>query len=233
MGLIIKEEVPRRVIMVGDPKRVDVLANLLDNVRELNYVRGYKSVVGKFRGFDIAIVTHGMGVPSATIVAEEVIDNGGRYLVRLGTTGALKKWIDVGDAVIATAASYLPGGFYTQYFKEMACVAAASDHFLTRAIVDEVSRTGLKYHVGPIVTSDALYAEDPDFASRWGSRGMLSVEMEAAGILTVAQAKEAKASIVLLVSNSLVKESKWCTTEDLADRFVLLGKAIMEALIKF
>ena len=72
----------------------------------------------------------------------------------------------------------------------------------------EARAAGLVTHVGPIVTSDVFYDAHPDGVTRWGRRGYLSVEMEAAALFLIAmreqgRGREVRAGTILTVSDIL------------------------------
>ncbi len=197
-------DVAPRVIVSGDPSRVDYLAGLLEDARLINAHRGLRVYTGNFKGETYTIASHGIGAPSASIVIEELIMLGAKIIVRLGTCGSLKAEVKLGDTVIPTVAAHYPGGLYYQYIGETACTPAAPSFDVLKALVDEASSRGAKFHLGPIVSSDAFYAEDPGFVKRWGERGVLAVEMECSALFTLGHMRGVKTGAILVVSNNLV-----------------------------
>lgn len=224
-------EVAERVLMSGDPGRVDMLASLLSDVRLVNTHRGFRVYTGYYNGVRVSLAAHGVGGPSASIVFEELYMLGARVYVRLGTCGSLVEAVDIGDIVIPTVAAYYPGGLYYQYLGELACAPAAPHYELLRLLVEEASRLGARYHVGPIVSSDAFYAEDPSFASRWASRGSIAVEMECSTLFTLGHMRGARVGAILVVSDSLVT-GRHATAEEIKDSILKAATIALNTLTK-
>ncbi|MEM1603757.1 MAG: purine-nucleoside phosphorylase [Zestosphaera sp.] len=224
--------VAERVLIAGDPARVKYLSELLNDVKLVNESRGFLTYTGYYNGFPVTIATHGVGMPSALIVLEELIAYGGKYFVRLGTAGALASGLRIGDVVIPTGAAYYPGGVFRQYYGEDVCCPSTPDFTLLRRIVEVAEERKIKYVLGPVFSSDAFYAEDPVFAKKWSSRGLVAVEMECAGLFAVSLMRGVKTACVLVISNSLVEDLGYASAEYLRERVIDIAKMILEALTK-
>ena len=90
-----------RAIIMGDPARVDAIAKLMDDPQPWAFNREYKSVVGTYRGQRILAMSTGIGAPSAGIGVEELHNVGVKYVIRVGSAGAMQKDIALGQLVIA------------------------------------------------------------------------------------------------------------------------------------
>ena len=226
-------DIAERVVVAGDPARVEYVSEkFLDEPRLVNTNRGLTAYTGKYRGVEISIVTHGMGTPSALIVLEELIQVGAKAVVRLGSCGAMVPGMKIGDVVIPTGASYYPGGAFYQYYKEQICAPAVPDFSLLRALADTAEEKGLTYKLGPVLSSDAFYAEDPDFAKKWASRGVIAVEMECAGIFSIGLMRGIKVASLLLVSDSLVEDLGFADAKVLNKYADKAAEVVLEALTK-
>ncbi|MEO3993783.1 MAG: purine-nucleoside phosphorylase [Desulfurococcaceae archaeon TW002] len=224
--------VAERVLMAGDPARVKYLSELLDDVKLVNESRGFLTYTGYYKGFQVTIATHGIGMPSALIVLEELIAYGGKYFVRLGTAGALVSGLRIGDVIIPTGAAHYPGGVFKQYYGENVCGPLTPDFTLLRKIVEVAEEKKMKYVLGPVFSSDAFYAEDPVFAKKWSSRGLVAVEMECAGLFAVSLMRGVKTACVLVISNSLVEDLGHASAEDLKEKVIDAARTVLEALIR-
>jgi 5'-methylthioadenosine phosphorylase len=142
------------------------------------------------------------------------------------------KGLKVGDVVIPTAAAYHPGGAFYQYLRENVCMATAPHFEVLKTLVEEMQRAGVNYAIGPIVSSDAFYAEDPEFVKKWTSRGIIAVEMECAGLFMLGAMRGLKTGAVLMVSDSLVEELGFATAEELRAYVERIGKAVLEAMVR-
>ncbi|MFP3160986.1 MAG: nucleoside phosphorylase, partial [Vulcanisaeta sp.] len=107
-------DVAERVVIVGDPARARQLSGLLTDVKVVNENRGFITYTGMYEGVRVSVAVHGVGAPSAAIVIEELIKLGAKLIIRLGTTGALRSEIGIGDVIVPTGSAYNPGGIYMQ-----------------------------------------------------------------------------------------------------------------------
>ena len=191
------------VLLPGDPDRATKIAARFDGgvegSRLVNTNRGLLGYTGTLDGRPISVQTTGMGPPSMAIVAEELLRLGARQLVRVGTTGALRPELGLGELVIATASSPTDGT--TRTFMGGQPYAPASDFALTHALVHSAERLGVPFHVGPIATIDIFshYHPDPQFVRPWREGGALAVEMEASALFYLAAANRVQAACVGVV----------------------------------
>jgi 5'-methylthioadenosine phosphorylase len=222
-------DVAERVIVAGDPGRVDLVASMLSDPRLVSTSRGFNVYTGFYDGVRVSVAVHGVGGPSASIVFEELYMLRARVIIRLGTCGSLVGDVGIGDLVIPTGAGYHPGGLYYQYIGEHACAPAVPSYELLKLLVEEASSMGARYHLGPVISSDAFYAEDPQFASRWSGRGVIAVEMECATLFTLAGIRGFKAGALLVVSDSLVTW-RHATSEELKETMVKAALIALNAI---
>jgi DeoD family purine-nucleoside phosphorylase len=190
------------VLCPGDPRRAEYIAKtFFDAPRLVNEERGMLGFTGSFEGQPISVQATGMGCPSAAIVYEELIMLGAKRLIRVGTAGALQPTMQMGDVVIAvsstpqdrTALSYVGGDPH----------APTADWRLVERALAAVREEGLRFHVGPIVSSDVFYDHDTSKHARWADRGHYAVEMEASVLYTIAALRKVSSLAVLAVSDYL------------------------------
>ncbi|MEM4914056.1 MAG: purine-nucleoside phosphorylase [Desulfurococcaceae archaeon] len=222
-------EIAKRVVIAGDPARVVLLSTLLDEARMVSDVRGYHVYTGLYRGVPITVAVHGIGSASAVLVLEELIMLGAKVVVRLGTCGAMIPELDIGDIVIPTGASYYSGGIFQQYLGEPVCQVAVPDYQLLENIVSEVRRINKRYVLAPVVSCDAFYTE-PGFVEKWTSRGVVAVDMETAPLLAIGLIKKVKVASLLIVSNSLVKQTGFALAPELEVHVREVAPAVLRAI---
>jgi uridine phosphorylase len=199
------------VLLPGDPDRVDLIAEHLDDVERLTDNREYSLVNGRYDGNPLTVCSTGVGCPSAAVAVEELANVGAECLVRVGTTGGLQPEVRTGDVVVATASAKFDGT--TKRYEGVEYPAVAS-RGVVDALVGAAEREGEHIHVGPIVTDDAFYAED-EISRDWSDAGMLAVEMEASVVFTLARLRGLEAGAILAVDGNLVAgEQKGETEED-------------------
>ena len=95
------------VLMPGDPLRAKNIAEtFLDDVVQVCDVRNMFGYTGTYKGRKISVMGHGMGIPSGSIYATELIkDFGVKKIIRVGSCGAVNEDIKVRDVVIGMGAS--------------------------------------------------------------------------------------------------------------------------------
>ena len=189
------------VLLPGDPGRVERIAERCSAPTEVARNREYLVVNAEYRGTPLTVCSTGIGSPSAAIAAEELANVGAKCLIRVGTTGALQRGIEVGDVVVATAAAKEEG---TTKRYESVAYPAVPDFETTRALVDAAESRGEDVHVGPVVTDDGYYAETDEYVADWEAAGLLAVEMEAAALFTVARRRGLRAGALCTVDGNLV-----------------------------
>lgn len=223
-------DVAERVIVAGDPARVRQLSEYLEGARLVNENRGFLVYTGEWRGTPVTVATHGIGAPSATIVFEELIMLGAKVMVRLGSCGGMLGEMEIGDVVIPTGASYGLGGTIWSY-APFDCTAAVPDYEVLGRLVSEAERHGLKYFLGPIVSSDSFYGEGEEYIRKWIERGMIAIEMEAASLFVLGRLRGIKTGAMLLVSDNIKEPGKMATAEELRDAVDRASRAVFDAIV--
>jgi len=228
------EDIAGRVVIAGDPARVEQIAGMLESPRLVNSNRGYITYTGYYRGEKVTVATHGVGAPSAAIVVEELKMLGAKVIIRLGTTGALINDLEIGDIVIPTGASYTYGGNTTGMYVPDGCIAAVPDPEVLIKLIEKAKVFNARFTAGPIFSSDAFYAEDPSFARRWALRGVVSVEMECAAIFIVGLLRKIRVGALLIVSNNLAREEgkRIPTAEELKAYVDKASKIVLESIVE-
>ncbi|MCS7110279.1 MAG: purine-nucleoside phosphorylase [Candidatus Caldarchaeum sp.] len=223
-------DIAKRVVAAGDPARVVQLSKMLDSPRLVNENRGFIAYTGSFRGEPVTVICHGVGGPSSAIVFEEVAMLGAKLIIRLGTCGAFVKGMKNGEIVIPTAAAYI-GGTLQQYVPDTHLTPAPS-YEVVSTLVEEFKNNGLKTYLGPVFSSDAFYAEDPEFAAKWSRRGYIAVEMECATLFGLGMLRNLKTGSALLISDNLAEMTPMVDAEYLKPFVEKAGKAVLSAAVK-
>ena len=216
-----------RVLLPGDPGRALLLAeSLLEGAKMFNHHRGLWGYTGLAPdGEPLTIQSTGMGGPSAGIVIHELIELGARRLVRVGTCGALSEGLALGDLVVATEAIAADGTSRALGAGDR--VAASPD--LLAVVIATADAPGHRTHQGPIVTSDVFY-DDRGLESGWSAAGALAVEMEAATLFTLADARGVQAAALLVVSDIVLPERIRIGQDELRAAEQRMGAAALRAL---
>lgn len=198
------EDIAETVLLPGDPYRAKWAAEtFLTDVKLVNEVRGMLGFTGMWNGNRVTIHGSGMGMPSLSIYANELISSyNAQTLIRIGSCGGMQKNINVRDIVIGMTATTLSTPS-RGIFKEMN-FAPCADYGLLRAAADAAQSRGTPTHVGGIYSSDVFYDERPDLNEQMVRHGILGVEMEAAELYNLAARHGRRALAILTVSDHLL-----------------------------
>jgi purine-nucleoside phosphorylase len=195
-------EVAERVLLPGDPGRAEWIAKtFLEDPVLYTSNRGLLGFTGRYQGVPVSVQTTGMGAPSASIVAEELIGLGARVLLRVGTCGAVDEGLAPGDLVIPQGAVPLDGA--SRQYLEGRPYAPVPDPGLFLALWKGAEALGYPHHVGLVATEDAFYATTPEGARAWSRYGVLAFEMEASALFLIGKMRGVRAGAILAVSNRI------------------------------
>ncbi|GAA4272812.1 purine-nucleoside phosphorylase [Aquimarina gracilis] len=221
-----KGEIAETVLLPGDPLRAKWIAETyLDDPFCYNQIRGMLGYTGTYKGKRVSVQGTGMGIPSALIYCHELInDYGAKNLIRVGSAGSYQKNVNIRDIVIAMAASSTSGINNSRFINSDYSPTANFDLFMKAAQYARDHNIPIK--AGNVLSSDEFYEDDPESYKEWADFGVLCVEMEAAGLYTIAAKFNVKALAILTISDSLVTGEKTSSQE----RETTFGKMIEIAL---
>lgn len=175
-----------------------------------NDVRGMLGYTGIYNGKPISVQGTGMGIPSALIYCHELInDYGVQNLIRVGSAGSYQKDIKIRDIVIAMAASSTSGINNSRFVNADYSPTANFDLFLKACLYAKDQNIPIK--AGNVLSSDEYYEDNFDSYKQWAKFGVLCVDMETAGLYTIAAKHNVKALAILTISDSLVTKEKAMT----------------------
>jgi len=207
-------DIAERVLMPGDPLRAKWIAETyLDDAKCYTQVRGMLGYTGRWQGVEVSVQGSGMGMPSASIYAHELInDYGVKTLIRVGSCGALSEDLQLRDVIAASGAS-TDSNMNRARFDGLIDYAPVADFGLLRSAVDIAERRGIAMRVGPILAADAFYTDRPDLFDALADYGVLAVEMESAALYTIAMRFKARALTLLTVSDHIKRGEKTTSQE--------------------
>ena len=199
-----KGDIAPTVLMPGDPLRAKHFAEtFLDDPVCFNQVRNMLGYTGSYKGKRVSIMGSGMGIPTLSIYVHELIhEYDVSTIIRVGTCGSVQPDLNPGDVVLAMASS-TNSHINRLRFNGMDYAPTASFDLLLAAYQTAQDR-GVDVTVGMMFASDTFYTDDPDWWKKWAEYGVLVVEMETAGLYTLAAKFNIQALSILTVSDSLV-----------------------------
>jgi purine-nucleoside phosphorylase len=220
-------EIAPTVLMPGDPLRAKYFAEtMLEDVFCFNQVRGMLGYTGRYGDKRVSVMGSGMGIPTLSIYVHELVtEYEVKTLIRVGTCGALQAELEIGDIVLAMAAS-TDSHINKLRFDGMDYAPTASFHLLLKAYQAAKERAA-RVHVGGIFSSDTFYGDDREWWKKWAAFGVLVVEMETAGLYTLAAKFKVDALSVLTVSDNAVS-GEFATAEQREQGFPLMAEIALE-----
>ena len=191
------------VLMPGDPLRAKYIAeNFLENAEQVTNVRNMFGYTGTYKGRRVSVMAHGMGIPSCSIYAKELVtEYGVKKMIRVGSCGSVRPDIKVRDIVIGLGAC-TDSKVNRIRFKDND-FAAIADFNMAVAAAEAAKQKGIDVKVGNLFSADLFYTPDVEMFDVMEKYGIVGVEMEAAGIYAVAAEYGAKALCICTVSDHI------------------------------
>lgn len=189
-----QDQVSDRAILIGDPDRVDRIADHMSDVVHLPVKRGLKTITGIYKGTTITVAAFGMGSPIATIVLHELADLGVTHFLRIGTAIFFPP-AEAGGFIISDEALSYEGT--SASYGGTGCTSA--DPGLVKSLLSAASGTGALARSGLFATFDAFYrdmfaidaagrARVADNSRKLAAQGVIAADMETSALLTAAEA---------------------------------------------
>ena len=198
-----KGDFAHSILLPGDPLRAKHIAdNFLDDVKQVNAVRNMFGYTGTYDGVPVSVMGTGMGIPSASIYATELITQYDvERLIRVGSCGGILSSINIRDVILAIGACTDSGVNRVRYGNDD--FAATADYWLLKAAEQAASAKGIEVKVGNVHSADLFYNPDGEAIDRMEAMGVMAVEMEAAGLYGVAAEKGGRVLTICTVSDHI------------------------------
>lgn len=184
---LLSGDVAEELLLVGDPARADRIAARFDSVRVSTRCREYVTHTGPFRGREISVMATGMGPDNTEIALVELKPLLRQpTVIRVGTTGALQRDIQLGELVISLEALRIES--VTGFWVEPEFKARASS-VVTEALAASARNLKVTVHQGLTATAPSFYGaqgrsvgavvpRDRGLLDRLAAQGVLNMEME-------------------------------------------------------
>ena len=212
-----KEDIAKTVLMPGDPLRAKYIAeNFLENARLVNTVRNMLAYTGTYKGKEITVFSHGMGMASMGIYCYELykfydVEN----IIRIGSCGAYSEDLNIFDTILVDK-SYTEGNFAYEW-NEKDCHLIESSEFLNEIIESTAKEINIPYIKGNTLCSDCFdgYLESiPNLIKRFPKDlNIIGAEMEAFALFYMAHYLGKQASCLLTVVDSHYKKQEISSEE--------------------
>lgn len=207
-------DIAETVLLPGDPLRAKYIAdNYLEDVKQFNFTRNMLGFTGYYNKKRVSIMGSGMGCPSMGIYSHELIFNYGcKNLIRIGTAGSINPNVKIRDIVIGMGACTTSN--YVKLFNLPGDFSCICSYELLKKAVNAAENKNVNYHVGNVLSEDMFYSLDTlENAKKWGSMGVLAIEMEIAALYANAAAGGANALGILTISDSILTGEETTSAE--------------------
>ncbi len=209
-------DVSKYVLLPGEVERAGRIAASWDESHLVSQRREYVTYTGTYRGVKVSVTSTGIGGPAAAIAVEELLDVGADTFIRVGTTGAIQDFIDLGDLVIPIASVRMDGTTY-QYVPPG--YPAVASYEVVQALVEAAEELGARYHIGITASTDSFFVGQGrpghgGYMPGWSrhlieelrQERVLNFEMETGTIFTLSSVYGARAGAVLAVVAQRVRD---------------------------
>jgi uridine phosphorylase len=174
---------------------------------------------------------YGIGAPVVGILLEELKAFGIKWFISIGTAGSLQSNLQLGSTIICTKAIRDEG---TSHHYAPSQKYSYPSQFLTDKLTTAAEEFGLDYNVGTSWTIDAPYRETLAEIKHYREEGVLTVEMEAAAIFTIADYLNVEAGAIFTISDYLTEEDwelHFHLTQEHLHTLFSLAKRTLESIL--
>ena len=185
-------------LIPGPRERSEAILQLLEKPQKNFTFLDYEMHTGMLDGQQVTVGNGGRYAPDTAITTEILCGAGAENLIRVGTCGSLQDDVKIGDLVIITGA--LRGDGTSRYYvaENFSTVAHPK---IVQVLQKAADHLNVRYHLGWIFTTDALFQETPELIQQLNQQKISSIDMVTSTFLTVAQVRGKKAGAVLAVSD--------------------------------
>jgi len=225
-------EIADKILLPGDPLRAQYIAETyLEDVTQYNQVRGMYGFTGTYKGERVSVQGTGMGVPSISIYANELIQSYDvKKLIRVGTCGAIQKDVKVRDVILAQGAT--TDSQQNNLIFDHITYSPIADFDLLKNAYDIGTNKGLNLRVGNIFTSDTFYRDNAEGVNALLAKyKVLAIEMETSALYTLAAKYDRQALSILTVSDHVITGEE-TSAEERQTSFNDMMEVALETAIK-
>jgi len=187
-------------LISGQQHRAKMCLEKLENcVKNFTFL-GYTFWTGLYKGKKVTVGNGGFYAPDSAFVTEFLCVGGINTLIRLGSCGALREDMNVGDYVLAT--DIIRGDGATKYYVDDNYISKVDDDLTLK--IEDVFKTAGTLHRGGVWTTDALFKETKEIVNPYIEKGAIAVDMVTSPFVTVANIYKRKVAAILAVSDNLI-----------------------------
>ena len=210
-------DIPDKILVVGDPARVDRVLSHLSHSVEVSHNREYRVARGVFhptdarggQGVAVGVVSHGVGAAGAAVCFEELCRAGATTIIRAGTAGGMQDHVAAGDLVIPAAAVREDSLSHKLVPESYPAIATPGVLLQLRKAAQSAGR---RHHDGLVLTLSLFYphamlgSELPRWQKLPGSGGITAVDMECATLFVICSLNQVATGAVLAIDGNPLLE---------------------------
>lgn len=195
------EDIGKYAIVPGPRERLESLLKKIEKpVKNFSFME-YTMHTGTFEGIKVTAINGGRFSADTAITTEILCNAKAQYMFRLGSCGALREDIKVGDLIVADNA--LRGEGVTPYYVDKN-FQSTSDANLTSQLEKAAKDSGLTVHKGTVWSTDAILRETREHVANAVNQGAIAVDMVSSVFLTITKLYNIKAAVILAVSDNVI-----------------------------
>ncbi len=199
------QDIGSYAIVPGPKERLDSLVKKMENpVKNFTFME-YSMFTGNINGIKVTGINGGRFAADTAITTEILCSAQVKCLIRIGSCGALRKDIKIGDFIVATGV--VRGDGVTPYYVDDKFVTTPCKDLtqkLTAIARNSASMAGMTVHEGKVWSTDAILKETKEIVNGVTDQGAVGVDMVSSTFLTIAQTYQIPAVSILAVSDNLI-----------------------------
>lgn len=226
---------PTTCLLPGDPDRVELFGQVLDDFEILGRRREFVLAAGTADGERIAVCSTGIGGPSTEIVLVELARLGVATVIRTGGMGSISSDVASGQIVVVDSALTFASGTAAAYEAEREVWATPEVAEALREALPSQERvppqplsvvSADSYYVGEGRTVPGLEAAAERRYREIVASGAAGIDMEAATVLALGHALRLRCGVILVAHGNRLDDS-W--VHDFAPRQLVMMRAASRA----
>ncbi len=201
------EDVGDIALVPGPKERMEAIVQKLSNpIKNFSFME-YTMYTGEFKDKRVTTINGGRFSADTSITTEILCNAQVKGMIRLGSCGALREDIKVGDFVIVSNA--LRGEGVTQYYLEPGVIPEANKGLtdklvaVVKAVKEQNPMLG-DVHVGTCWTTDVLLKESKAVIGKVVDQGAIAADMVTSAFLGICQTYNIPAAVILAVSDNVI-----------------------------
>jgi uridine phosphorylase len=195
------QDIGKYALVPGPKERLDAIVKKLQNpVKNFSFME-YTMYTGELEGTKVTAINGGRFAADTGITTEILCNAQAGTMIRIGSCGALREDIKVGDLIVANSA--YAGEGVTPYYVDKDFKMEA-DAGLTSSMIEVAKASGLNVHVGKVWSSDAILRETREVVGNAVNNGAIAVDMVSSVFLTICKLYKIPATVILAVSDNVI-----------------------------